>query len=54
VAKHQRKDAFAASTVSGRAVSPAEVANVAAFAASDDASFVAGHGLLVDGGYSIA
>lgn len=48
------KDAFAASTVPGRAGSAEEVANVVAFLASDDASFVSGHGLLVDGGYSFA
>ncbi|MGO4503739.1 hypothetical protein AB4076_02195 [Dyella sp. 2RAF44] len=28
--------------------------NVVAFLASDDAPFVSGHGLLVDGGWSIA
>lgn len=50
----QAKDAFAASTVPGRAGSPEEVAKVVAFLASDDATFVSGHGLLVDGGYSIA
>ncbi|KGH28505.1 SDR family NAD(P)-dependent oxidoreductase [Comamonas testosteroni] len=50
----EAKDAFAASTVPGRAGSPSEIANVVAFLASDDASFVSGHGLLIDGGYSIA
>jgi len=50
----EAKDAFAASTVPGRAGSPQEIATVVAFLASDDASFVSGHGLLIDGGYSIA
>ncbi len=50
----EAKNAFAASTVPGRAGSPEEVATVVAFLASDDASFVSGHGLLVDAGYSIA
>ncbi|MGH8417946.1 MAG: SDR family NAD(P)-dependent oxidoreductase [Pseudomonas sp.] len=50
----EAKDAFAASTVPGRAGSAAEIATVVAFLASDDASFVSGHGLLIDGGYSIA
>jgi NAD(P)-dependent dehydrogenase (short-subunit alcohol dehydrogenase family) len=49
-AKHE----FASSTIPGRAGSPEEIATVVAFLASDDASFVSGHGLLVDGGYSIA
>lgn len=50
----EAKDAFAASTVPGRAGSPQEIATAVAFLASDDASFISGHGLLVDGGYSIA
>jgi NAD(P)-dependent dehydrogenase (short-subunit alcohol dehydrogenase family) len=50
----EAKDAFAASTVPGRAGSPEEVATVVAFLASDDASFVSGHGLLVDAGYTAA
>lgn len=50
----EAKDAFAASTVPGRAGTSEEIATVVAFLASDDAAFVSGHGLLVDGGYSIA
>ncbi|WNJ90306.1 glucose 1-dehydrogenase [Bosea sp. 685] len=48
------KYAFAATTVPGRVGTPEEVATVVAFLASDDASFISGHGLLIDGGYSIA
>lgn len=48
------KYAFAATTVPGRAGTPQEMATVVAFLASDDASFVSGHGLLIDGGYTIA
>jgi NAD(P)-dependent dehydrogenase (short-subunit alcohol dehydrogenase family) len=50
----EAKDAFAASTVPGRAGTPEEMARVVAFLASDDAAFVSGHSLLADGGYSIA
>jgi NAD(P)-dependent dehydrogenase (short-subunit alcohol dehydrogenase family) len=50
----EAKNAFAASTVAGRAGTPEEIAAIVAFLASDDASFVSGHGLLADGGYSIA
>ncbi|WP_425481168.1 SDR family oxidoreductase [Dyella choica] len=46
--------AFVASAVPGGAGTSAEVANVVAFLASDHASFVSGHGLLVGDGYSIA
>lgn len=50
----EAKDAFATSSVPGRAGLPAEIAAGVAFLASDDASFVSGHGLLIDGGYSVA
>ncbi|TIT20348.1 MAG: glucose 1-dehydrogenase [Mesorhizobium sp.] len=50
----EAKHAFAASSVPGRAGSPEEIAKVVAFLASDDASFVSGHSLLADGGYSVA
>jgi NAD(P)-dependent dehydrogenase (short-subunit alcohol dehydrogenase family) len=36
----------------GRVSEPAEQASVAVFLASEDASFVTGHGLLADGGYT--
>lgn len=36
----------------GRLGQPADVANCVAFLASDEAAFVTGHGLVVDGGYS--
>jgi NAD(P)-dependent dehydrogenase (short-subunit alcohol dehydrogenase family) len=36
----------------GRAGQPAEVAAAALFLASDDASFVTGHSLVVDGGFT--
>jgi len=35
----------------GRLGKPLEVAKAIAFLASDDASFITGHSLLVDGGY---
>jgi NAD(P)-dependent dehydrogenase (short-subunit alcohol dehydrogenase family) len=50
----EAKDGFAAGTVPGRAGTAEEMATVVAFLASDDASFVSGHGLTADAGYSIA
>jgi NAD(P)-dependent dehydrogenase (short-subunit alcohol dehydrogenase family) len=48
------KDAFAATTVPGRAGTAEEIATVVAFLASEDASFISGHGLMIDGGFTIA
>ncbi len=50
----EAKYAFAATTVPGRAGTPEEMATVVAFLASDDASFISGHGLMIDGGFTIA
>jgi 3-oxoacyl-[acyl-carrier protein] reductase len=38
----------------GRYAAPSEIANVALFLASDEASFVSGHILNVDGGFGAA
>jgi NAD(P)-dependent dehydrogenase (short-subunit alcohol dehydrogenase family) len=43
-----------ASTLARRAGTPEDVAGAAAFLASDDASFITGATLLVDGGFSAA
>lgn len=53
-ATREELDGFVASTVAGRSGTAEEIAKAVAFLASDDASFVSGHGLLADGGYSIA
>lgn len=45
---------FTRDSVAGRAGTPSEMAKVVAFLASDDAAFISGHGLLADGGTSIA
>ncbi|MBW4698286.1 MAG: glucose 1-dehydrogenase [Aphanocapsa lilacina HA4352-LM1] len=50
----EAKNSFANATVAGRAGTAEEMAKVVAFLVSEDASFVSGHGLLADGGYSIA
>jgi NAD(P)-dependent dehydrogenase (short-subunit alcohol dehydrogenase family) len=50
----QAKKDFGAASVPGRMGTSEEMANAVAFLASDDASFVSGHGLLADAGYSIA
>ncbi len=45
------KDWFVDQHLLGRAGRPDEVAAAALFLASDDASFVTGHALVVDGGF---
>ncbi|MGY2042352.1 SDR family NAD(P)-dependent oxidoreductase [Pseudomonas pergaminensis] len=46
--------AFAASTPASRFGTAEEMATVVAFLGSEDASYVSGHALLADGGYSVA
>ncbi len=50
----QAKKDFGAASVPGRMGTPEEMARVVAFLASDDSTFVSGHGLLADGGYVVA
>ncbi|MDX1458398.1 MAG: glucose 1-dehydrogenase [Marinobacter sp.] len=50
----EAKDNFARTSIAERAGSSEEMAKIVAFLASDDASFISGHGLIADGGYSIA
>ena len=46
------RDAMTAENPLGRLAAPAEIADAILFLASDQASFVTGHGLVVDGGFS--
>lgn len=48
------QQAFAASTPVSRFGTAEEMATVVAFLGSEDASYVSGHALLADGGYSVA
>ncbi|CAN7726144.1 SDR family oxidoreductase [Paraburkholderia hospita] len=50
----EAQHAFAASTPAGRLDSADEMATVVAFLASDGSSYVWGHALLADAGYSVA
>jgi NAD(P)-dependent dehydrogenase (short-subunit alcohol dehydrogenase family) len=45
---------FGANTPAGRWGSSEEMATIVAFLASDDSSYISGHALVADGGYSVA
>jgi len=51
IERHHYLDKLISKTVYGRVGEPEEIANVAAFLASEEASFMAGSNVLVDGGY---
>jgi NAD(P)-dependent dehydrogenase (short-subunit alcohol dehydrogenase family) len=52
LADPEKRRAFEASTPLGRLARPEEIASVALFLASEDASYVTGAELAVDGGYT--
>lgn len=50
----EAQHAFAAGTPAGRFGSAEEMATIVAFLGSEDSSYISGHALVADGGYSIA
>jgi NAD(P)-dependent dehydrogenase (short-subunit alcohol dehydrogenase family) len=50
----EAKQNFAKSTIPERIGTSEEVAEAVLFLASDKASFISGHGLIIDGGYTVA